>query len=125
MKHTLYFVYRCADRVDCSNNGLTNRVSQGYLFWDCNNDEAIAYCREHNINPNEQFILVDRTLWGEDHSYAEPLVKPEGSWAQTNGGNFISTSNGNCYKFKGETCGRPIPVHDRFDDWNTFNSMSI
>ena len=124
MKHCLYFVYRCADRQDCSNHGLSSRVPSAYLFWDCTEDEAIAYCEQHNINPNLQFIIVPRTLWGEDHSYAEPLVKPEGSFAQTNGGNFLYTS-GTAFKFRGETTGRPIPIHDRFDDWDTFNSMCI
>ena len=123
MKHCLYSVLRDADGSDYSNHGLSSRVTSTYLFWDCTNAEAIAFCEEHNINPNNQFILVDRTLWGEDHSYAEPLVKPDGM-AQTSGGNFLYTSNGNGFKFRGEKVGRPIPVHDRFEDWDTFNYMS-
>ena len=123
MKHCLYFVYRCADRQDCTNNGLSSRVPQGYLFWDCTDTAAICYCLEHGLDPEKQFIIVERDLWGEDHSYAEPLVKPEGM-AQTFGGNYLATS-GTAFKFRGETTGRPIPIHDRFDDWDTFHSMSI
>lgn len=123
MNHSLYFVYRSADGADCSNHGLTSRVTAAKLFWDCTRQEAIAYCKKHNLKPEDQLIIVQRTLWDEDHSYAEPLVKPEGL-AQTFGGNFIYTSNSNCFKFKGEKTGRPIPVHDSFDDWETFDRLS-
>ena len=63
MKHSLYFVYRSADRQDCTNNGLSSRVSSAYLFWDCTRAEAMQYCAEHNIPNLEQFIIVPRTLW--------------------------------------------------------------
>ena len=69
------------------------------------------------INPKYQFFLVNRTLWEEDHSYAEPLVKPEGM-NQMFGGNFVYTSGDNFYKLGGLKTGSPIPVHDRFEEWN-------
>ena len=124
MKSCIYTILRHADGSDYTLNGLSSKVTMSLLFWDCENSEAIAYCEQHNIDPNLQFILVDRTLWGEDHSYAEPLVKPE-DCAQVNGGNFLYTSNGLGFKFKGENIGRPIPVHDRFETWEMYEQMSM
>ena len=124
MNICLYSVYRDANGRDYSCHGLSSYVPAANLFWDCTREEAIAYCEERNIDTTLQFYLVDRTLWGEDHSYAEPLIKPEGM-AQTFGGNFLYTSNGNGYKFKGEKTGRPIHIHDRFETWEVFHSMSI
>ena len=124
MKSCIYYILRHADGSDYTLNGLSSKVTDALLFWDCNNAEAIAYCEQHKIDPKRQFILVPRTLWGEDHSYAEPLIKPEDR-AQFSGGNFIYTCNGNGFKFNGETIGRPIPVHDRFETWEMANAMSI
>ena len=117
MKFTTVFVFR-SSLGDCTGNGLSSNVDSGYLFWDCSHEEAIDYCNNNNIDPTKQFIIKNRELWGEDHSYAEPLDmkfwnKHHG--CQQFGGNFVYTSNGNCFKYRGERVTRPISVHDRFE----------
>lgn len=123
MNITSISIYRSAGTCDCTNNGLSSKVNSAWLFWNCSADEAIEYCKDNMINPNFQFIIHNRDLWGEDHSFAEPLIKPKG--LQMFGGNFLYTSNGNCFKFRGETCGRPIPIHDRFESQEMYNALSI
>jgi len=116
-------VFRPAGFPDCTGNGLSARVDSATLFWDCSRDEAIDWCTKNKKDPNKQFILVDRTLWGEDHSYAEPLIKPSDR-AQVFGGNFLYTSDSRMYK-TGGTYKVPIPIHDRFETWEEFEAMSI
>ena len=115
MNRTLVWVYR-SSIGDCTNNGLSARVNSSNLFWNCSRNEALEYCYENNIEPRNQFLLVERELWGEDHAYAEPLIKPNHK-NQMFGGNFIYTSDSNFYKLNGHTTSAPIPVHDRFEDW--------
>lgn len=122
MRHGLHYVYRCSAHGDCSANGLSSQVDTGLLFWNCKREEAIAYCQQNNIDPSKQFYLVERELWGENHSYAEPLVKPD-QMAQTFGGNFLYTSCSNGYNLGYTKCNVPIPIHDRFDTWEAFEAL--
>ena len=119
MKKCFYGVYRDADPSigDCTLNGLSNRVVSGWMFFECTRKTAIKYCEENNINPNDCFFLCKRKLWGEDYSYAEPLIKLTGK-NQMFGGNFLYSSNAIGYHFKDEKCVRPIPIHDRFEPCN-------
>jgi hypothetical protein len=120
IKHTNVNVYRWS-LSDCTNGGVTARNNSMELFVDCTHDEAVAYCKEHNLDPNNQLILVRRDLWGENHDYAEPLMKPE-HMAQTSGGNFIYSCDS---RFREYTKSwQPIAVHDRFETWEQFDSMS-
>lgn len=123
MKKSYYSVFRSADNYDCTANGLSSKVIAGHLFWDCTREEAIEYCEKHNIDPNKQFYLKQRMLWGEDHSYATPLIMKEG--INMFGGNFLYTSNSDSYIFKGERVTRPIQIHDRFESQETYDAMSI
>jgi len=115
-------VFRPAGFPDCTSNGLSSRVDSSILFSNCTRSEAIAWCNEKGKNPDKQFILVPRELWGEDHAYAEPLIKPEGK-AQSFGGNFLYTSDSRMYK-TGGIYKVPVPIHDRFDTWEDFEAMS-
>ncbi len=117
MNHTMVSVYRDAYIGDCIGGGLSSQVDSGLFFWNCTRQEAVNYCTEHNIDPTTQFILVKRELCEEDHSFAEPLCKPAQKH-QCFGGNFIYTSNGNFYNIGGLKTGSPIPIRDRFEDWN-------
>jgi hypothetical protein len=118
MNKTLVNVFRAVDFADCTANGLSSKVASGYLFWNCSREEAIEWCNKSGVNPRFQFIIKERELWDEDHSYAEPL--DINYWNKRNGcqqfgGNFIYTSNSNCFKYRRETVNRPIKVHDRFE----------
>lgn len=124
MKYDLHFVYVCKAHGDCSGHGLSSRVDSAYLFWDCTKEEALEWCKENHKDPEQQFILVKRELWGEDHSYAEPLIKPEGM-AQVFGGNFLYTSSSNGCNISGKKCATPIPIHDRFETWEEFDALSV
>ena len=117
MNVTLVLILRQSEFNDCTNNGLSSKVNSAHLFWNCTKEEALEYCKQNLINPNYQFILVKRELWNEDHSYVEPLIKPEGKM-QVFGGNFVYTSNGNFYKMHGLTTNTPIKIHDRFENYN-------
>lgn len=115
LKHRRYSILRNADLGDCTNHGLSSYVNSCEMFWDCTRKEAIDYCLENNMNPELHMYLHSRELWGEDHSYAEPLIKPEGK-NQVFGGNYmVSDSAG--YKFGKEMTTRPVPIHDRFENW--------
>lgn len=123
MKKSHYSVFRNAENYDCTANGLSSQVTNGYMFWDCTREEAIEYCKENNIDPNKQFFLNKRMLWGEDHSYATPLVMKKGICMF--GGNFLYTSNSASFIFKGELVTRPIQIHDRFESQETYDALSI
>lgn len=104
---------------DCTGGGLTSRVSDLTVFFDCTREAAIEYCMENDINPEEQLFLVKRQLWKEDHFYAEPLVKPANAEKcnQVFGGNYIMTSDGRFPRQNGLTTAYPIPVHDRYENY--------
>lgn len=131
MNKTRISIFRNVDLGDCTNNGLSSRVTRAWLFWDCSHEDAVNWCNTNNENPNLQFIINKRELWGEDHSFAEPLIKPDG--IQVFGGNFLYTSNGNFYHFDKmvpgvgkmkEKTNRPIPIHDRFETQEEYEALT-
>lgn len=132
MKKLLVTSLRCA-LGDCSKNGVTARNATPYLFiFDGNytemehhsdkgakqRAEAIAWCEEHGVNPDDQLVLVRRVLWGESHDYAEPLVRKEGG-AYMASGNYIDSSDARFEEWTGSY--RPIMVWDRFESWQEYN----
>ena len=121
MERLFVTVFRAAGFPDCTNNGLSNRVDSALLFSNCSHEEAINWCEENNHDPKNQFILVNRTLWNEDHSYAEPLVKPN-SMIQCFGGNFLYTSDSRMYK-TGGVYKVPVPIHDRFETQEEYDAL--
>lgn len=116
-------VFRPAGFPDCTGNGLSSKVNSGFLFMNCTAIDAIMWCKERGKDPSKQFILVKRELWGEDHAYAEPLIKPNNR-AQVFGGNFLYTSDYRMYK-TGGTYKVPVPIHDRFETWEEFEAMTV
>lgn len=124
MRKTLVFVYR--DSLgDCTNNGATSRHSQMTFFWECSKEQALSYCKEYNINPDSALVLIKRELWGEDHSYAAPLIWPSDKLGPMFGGNFIYTSDDNFYKMCGLKTASPISVHDRFETQAQYDALSV
>ena len=110
---------------DCTNGGITSRHDTLMLFWNCTRDEAKNYCGENGIDTDTCLFLVKRELWGEDHSYAEPLIRPENKVGGMMGGNFVYTCDSRLYKLNGLTCASPIPVHDRFESQREYDALSI
>ena len=109
-------VYRF-NHGDCTGGGVSSRVTDPTLFFDCTREQAMEHCKETHMNPEDQLLLVKRQLWGEDHYYAEPLVKPAdaGRCNQMFGGNYIMTSDSRFPRQNGLRTAYPIPVHDRFE----------
>lgn len=125
MKHCLYFVYTCKELMDGTGNGLSSKVTSGILFWDCTKEEAMKWCAEKNVPADKQFYLVPRELWGENHCYAEPLVRPvPDSFVQSFGGNYLITSNGAAYNHGYCRTSLPIPIHDRFDVYEDYLGLA-
>lgn len=124
MKNLSVSVYR--DHLgDCTNHGITSRHNDLILFWDCTRKEAENYCEEKNIDKDTALFLVKRELWGEDHSYAAPLIYPKNMVGPMSGGNFVYTCDSRLYKLNNLTCASPIPVHDRFDTQEMYEALSI
>lgn len=112
-------VYR-SSLGDCTGGGISSRVTFPTLFFNCTRDMALKYCQDNGINPDDQLFLVERKLWGEDHFFAEPLVKPENASKcnQMFGGNYVMTSDSRFPHQNGLVTAYPIPVHDRFEHCN-------
>ena len=112
------------DLGDCTNHGVTSRHNKMTLFMECTKDEAIKYCQEKGIDLDSALYLNMRKLWGEDHPFAEPMVRPNDKIGPMFGGNFVYTSDSRQYKFGG-IYHLPIPVHDRFETQAEYNALSI
>lgn len=130
MKKTLVHVYRtyydlCDIDYDPTNGGVTSNRNTMTFFWDCKPEDVLMYCEENGIDINTALILVERDLWGEDHSYATPLIKPKGLVGPMYGGHFICTSDDNFYKLHGLKTNTPIPVHDRFETQELNDILSV
>lgn len=118
-------VYRSNTGIyDCTNGGITSHHDSLTLFWNCTREEAKKYCEKNGIDTDKCLFLVKRNLWGEDHSFAEPLVKPQNK-IQVMGGNFVYTCDSRLYKLNGLTCATPIPVYDRFETQREYDAFSI
>lgn len=119
MQKLLVNVYRW-DLADCTNNGITSKHSDLYLY-DGDRNECIANAMEQNI-ADRALYLVRRELWGERAYYAEPLVEPKIDGPHMMGGNFVYS----CDSRFGEMCGirLPLPVHDRYETWAQYDALS-
>lgn len=123
MKENLVFVLRRPALGDCTNNGITYRNDMLKLLWGGTRQDAIQYATDKGLDLSKCLYMVERELWGEDHSFATPLIEPNGM-CRVFGGNYVE-GDGNCYRFRGEMCGRPIPVHDRYETQEDFDALSI
>ena len=110
---------------DCTGGGVTSRHHKIRLFWECTREEAVDYCKEHGIDVDACLWLQPRELWGEDHSYARPLVHQPDKVGPMFGGNFIYTSDANFPKLYGLRTGSPIPVHDRYETQEEYDALSV
>lgn len=122
MKQLTVWVYRAEG--DCTNGGVTSRHNTVTLFWECTREEAVDYCKEHGIDVDACLWLQPRELWGEDHSYARPLVHQPGKVGPMFGGNFVYTCDGRLYKTGGMRTAQPIPVHDRYETPAEYDTLS-
>jgi hypothetical protein len=103
MSHILTFVLRNS-LGDSTNNGLTSREDSIVLHYGSGVDLA-----DLTLIPDDELVLVERKLFGEDAFYAVPAEIYKSGKHSMFGGNFIHTSDS---RFPGRA---PIPVHDRVE----------
>lgn len=115
-------VLRYAHGYDCTNNGVTSRYNDIYLFNGGTADEIQAYADDHDI-PYELCFKVE-VLWrGEPREYhrSVPAFKRGKMWMA--GGNCAYSCDSR-YK---EVSGIPYPisVHDRTETMEEYMALSI
>lgn len=119
MKGLLVDVYRNADRYDCTAGGVTATRSSFVLV-----DDEIGGPFE--VEENDVYlVIVRRYIHGiGEYLHVEPRkngkgLRPEGYVGGMMGGNFVFTSDSRFNKVS----RRPLPVHDRFETQEFYNSM--
>lgn len=100
MNTILTFVFRHS-LGDCTNNGLTSREDSIILHFGSN--------LQTDLIPDDELILVERTLFGKQANYAVPAGIFKSGRHSMAGGNFIYTSDS---RFPSDA---PISVHDRVE----------
>ena len=129
MLHDRLYVYKHVPWVregyDPTNGGISGRLDHIYVFSaDSTNGEIAAWCLKNRVRPSEVFRLNKRMLWGEKHYFIDPVKKPRWVIGPMFGGNFADTSNGTWADILGERCGRPVPIHDRFETQEQYDILS-
>lgn len=119
MRKVLVFVYRHADGCDCTNNGITSKHTELWLF-DGDKEECITYAKENGI-ADKSLWLNRRILWNEKHYFAEPLIEPDICGPHMMGGNFVYSCDGAFSALCGD---HPLPVHDRYETWEQYDALS-
>lgn len=121
VKHTFVTIYHYPTS-DCSNHGISSKHDMLDLF-DGNIEEVKKHVDEKGYDINECLYVVRRMLFGEPHPYITPLAwaieKPEG--CVTFGGNYaVGDSRWN------DWFGHhlPLPIHDRLDSWEAYESLT-
>ena len=97
----LTFVFRHS-LGDCTNNGLTSKEDSIILHYGSD--------IQADMIPDDELILVERTLFGKEANYAVPAEIYKSGRHSMAGGNFIYTSD---YRFPSDA---PISVHDRVEN---------
>lgn len=113
----LVFVYRGAEATDCTAGGITSKVKNIILL-------GQNICGPFKVKEGEVYLeLVEENYGGRILRHAIPMVdghKLHGEDGVTmNGGNFIYSCDD---RFPGDY---PIPVRDRFENWETYEGLSI
>lgn len=110
---------------DPSNGGVSGRLNEVEVFSeDATIDEILAWCEERGVSVNDVCRLNKRILWEEKHYFIEPVVKPKHMVGPMFGGSFADTSDGVWAEILGERTGRPVPIHDRFETQEEYDTLS-
>ena len=86
---------------DCTNNGLTSKEDSLILHY--------GQGLDLDMIPDDELVLVERTLFGEEANYAVPAGLYKVGRHSMAGGNWIYTSDS---RFPSKA---PISVHDRVE----------
>ena len=110
---------------DSSNHGISGRLDEIWVFpAEATKSEIAQWCLKRRVRPSDVCRLNKRMLWGEKHYYIEPVMHPKHKLGPFFGGNFAYTSNGIWGDLLGETTTRPIPIHDRFETQEEYDTLS-
>ena len=95
---------------DCTNNGLSSKVTSAYLVWDVdpiNQDQILEDF--YNEKGEDFFVIKERFLFGEYSQIAVPYSIYKTGQHSMMGGNFLYTSDS---RFPSAA---PIAIHDRVE----------
>ena len=96
---------------DCTNNGLSSKVTHAYLVWDVdplNQDQILEDF--YNEKDEDFFVIKERFLFGKHDMIAVPYSIWKSGRHSMMGGNFLYTADS---RFPGDA---PIAIHDRIEE---------
>ena len=107
-KAVIVWVYRSPRFPDCTNGGISGKVDELFLLapdgaWDIGNEDPALIFRPEKRGP--------------DYWAAIPMAYPSGMCGPMDGGNFAYNSDARCPSV--------LHVHDRFETWADYNTMSM
>lgn len=127
------FVLRAAGE-DCTNNGITKRaellfvfpqkhdVTEIEKFIEAKNAEYLPGTEEKYKITKEKCFMIESATNGYTRAVAI-FPRPSSEGTYMSGGNYITLSEST---IRSVEVGHhyPIPVHDRFESWNTYETLS-
>lgn len=115
MKAIPVYVYYSPILGDCTNGGVTCRFNR--LLVEC--EDGYVDIDEHDL-PDNLMKVVKRTMRGKDIYHLEPVAAPHGAgWMA--GGNYAGSCDDRFSRMVGGQYGA-IPVHDRQESWDEYES---
>lgn len=127
------FVLRTAGE-DCSNNGITKRAELLFVFpqkYDASEIEKYIETKNTECRPEteEKFKLTKEKCFKIESStngYTRAVAvfpRPSSEGTYMSSGNYITLSEST---IRSVEVGHhyPIPVHDRFESWNSYETLS-
>ena len=104
MKGLTFSIYRDASGSDCTNGGISARVTRGTLI-------GPGIPEIFDPTPDAPaFRMVTRKIGGELYYHLEPVDAPANKWVMF-GGNYGKCSDS---RFPSRY---PLPIHDRIEDY--------
>jgi hypothetical protein len=104
-------VYRAVDFPDCTNGGVTGRVSRAVLVDREGEPKTLPEIFEPGPDAPALVLMRDKVhLAG--YIYAVPLDIVKSGKYPMFGGNFVHTSDS---RLREAGCNGPVPVHDRLE----------
>ena len=96
---------------DCTNNGLSSKVTHAYLVWDVDPIDQEQLLEDFYQEKGEDFFVIkERFLFGKHDKIAVPYTIYKSGRHSMFGGNFTYTSDS---RFP---CEAPIAIHDRIEN---------
>ena len=96
---------------DCTNSGLSSKVTHAYLVWDLDPTEKDQLLEDFYFVKGEDFFVIkERTIFGKHSMIAVPYSIYKSGRQSMMGGNFLYTADS---RFPSE---HPIAIHDRVED---------